>query len=94
MKNSTATSFAPGTSSTRGRLVAVEGEIGVGEVVDEVESVLPGQFDKPRQKRQVDALGCRVRREVDDERLGPRRHARNQVLKLREELFAVGDRVR
>ena len=59
--------------------------------MDEVEAVLAGQFDEPRKKRQVNGLGCRVRGEVDDQRLGPRGHARNEVFKLGEKLVAVGD---
>ena len=56
-----------------------------------MEAVFTGQFDQAREKGQVDALGRRVRREVDDERLGARSHARNQVLKLREKLLLVVD---
>ncbi len=36
-------------------------------------------------------LRGRVRREVDDERLGARGHARDEVFKLGQELFAVVD---
>ena len=50
-----------------------------------MEAVLAGQLDEAGEEGQVDALGGRVRREVDDERLGARSHARDQVLKLGEE---------
>ncbi len=71
--------FCAGNFEDAGRLVAVEAEVGVGEVVDEMEAVLAGQLDEAREERQVDALRGRVRREVDDERLGARDHARDQV---------------
>ena len=54
-----------------------------------MEAVLAGQFYEADQEGQFDTLGCRVRREVDDQRLGPRRHARNEFLKLLEELLLV-----
>ena len=46
---------------------------------------------RARKGRSTHSRG-RVRREVDDQRLGPRRHARNEVFKLREKLLLVVDR--
>ena len=83
--------FGAGNLKDAGRLVAVEGDVGVGEVLDEPEAVLAGERDEAREERQLDALCGRVRREVDDERLGARRHARDDLFKLREKAFLVVD---
>ena len=48
--------FGAGDLEDAGRLVAVEGDVGVGEVVDEVEAVLAGQLDEAGEEGQVDAL--------------------------------------
>ena len=48
--------FGAGNLEDAGRLVAVEGDVGVGEVVDEIEAVLAGELDEAREERQVDAL--------------------------------------
>ena len=83
--------FGAGDLEDAGRLVSVEAEVGVGEVVDEVESVLAGERDEAREEGQVDALRGGVRREVDDEGLGARGHARDEVFELGEKLVAVVD---
>ncbi len=83
--------FGAGDLKDAGGLVAVEGDVGVGEIVDEVEAVLAGELDEAREKGQLDALGGRVRREVDDQRLGARGHAWDQVFELREEGLLVVD---
>ena len=75
--------FGAGDFENTGRLVAVEAEVGVGEVVDEIEAVLMGERDEAREEGQLDGLRGRVRREVDDERLGARGHARDEVFQIR-----------
>ena len=54
--------------------------------------MLASQLNQPRQERKLNALRRRVRREVDDQRLGPRRHARDKVLKLLQELLLIVNR--
>ena len=55
----------------RRRLVAVEGGVGVGEVVDEDDVVLPGEGHQPVEPRQVDARGGGVVRERQHDHPGP-----------------------
>ena len=86
--------FCAGDFKHAGRLVAVEGDVGVGEVVDEMEAVFAGQFDEAGEEGQFDALGGGVGGEVDDERLGAGDHAGDEVLKLGEELLAGRGRAR
>ena len=59
--------------------------------MDEVEAVLAGQFDQAGEKGKFHALRSRIRREVDDQGLGTRRHARNEVFKLGKKFFRVHD---
>ncbi len=58
----------------RGRDVAVEGDVGVGEVVHEHELALPGQVDELLHQLGGGDLGRRIVREGDDDR--PRRGLR------------------
>ena len=57
--------FKPG-----GRLVAVEGDVRVGEVVDDQDVMLLCQSDDFFEERQIHALRRRIAREVDDQELG------------------------
>ena len=59
--------------------------------MDEVEAVLAGQLDQAGEKGKFDALGGRIRREVDDEGLGARGHARDEVFKLGKKFLGVHD---
>ena len=43
--------FGAGNLHDAGRLVAVEGDVGVGEVLDEIEAVLAGKLDEAREER-------------------------------------------
>ena len=52
--------LGPGHLQDRGGRVPVEGDVGVGEVVDQDDLVLPGELDQPGHPGQVDALGGRV----------------------------------
>ena len=70
--SSTATSSAPGHLEDRRRVVAVEAEVGVREVVDEQHLVLAGEVDHPLHEREVDARGRRVVRERQHDDLRPR----------------------
>ena len=49
--------FGAGDLEDTGRLVSVEAEVGVGEVVDEVEAILAGEGDEAREEGQLDGLG-------------------------------------
>ena len=68
--NSQPTSLAPGRQEAR-RLVAVEADVAVGEVVDHDEAVLLGQVDDLLEERLLDDRGRRVVRVVEDQDLGP-----------------------
>ena len=48
--------FGAGNFEDAGRLVAVEDEVGVGEVVDEVDAVLLAERDEALEEGEVDAL--------------------------------------
>ena len=54
--------------------------------------MLAGELDEARQERQLHALRRRVRGEVHDQRLRPRRHARNNLLELLQKLLLVVNR--
>src|SRR5580700_950741 len=56
-----------------------------------MEAVLAGQLDEAGEERQLDALGGGVGGEVDDEGLGARDHARDELFELGEKLLAVMD---
>jgi hypothetical protein len=76
----------------RRRLPAVEHDVGVREVVDDVDAVLTRKRDDLLEERQLDALRRRVRREVDDQHLRLREAGVDRLLQLREEVDVGGDR--
>ena len=74
------------------RLIAVECQIGIGQIVDDDEAMLLGRFDDALKKIQLDHLGRRVMRKADDQhlRLGP--GLPDRFFEMAEELFAGGQR--
>ena len=76
----------------RGRHVAVEAEVGVGEVVHHQALVLARKRDDATEEVELDHLGGGVVREVDDEglRLGP--GGAHRVLEARQEVGARQER--
>ena len=72
----------------RRRLPAVEADVGVGEVVHDVDAVFPRQLDDLLEERQLDALRGRIRREIDDEHLRLREAHLDRVLEFGEEIHA------
>ena len=67
--------LGPGDLQDRRRLVAVEGDVGIGEVVHEDDVVLTGEVDDALHPGQVDTRrgGVVGERQHDDARLGPGR---------------------
>jgi hypothetical protein len=80
--------LAPGNLKHAGRLVAVEGDVGIGEVVDEMEAVFAGQFDEAREEGQVDALVVGLEGKLTMRALGRGTMRGIRSSKLREELLA------
>ena len=70
----------------RRRLPAVEADVGVGEVVHDVDAVLAGERDDLLEERQLDALRGRIRREVHDQHLRLRERELDRALELGEEI--------
>jgi hypothetical protein len=73
-----------------GRAVAVEDQVGVGEVVDDVDAEVLAQRDQALEEGEVHALGGGVGGEVEDEQLGARVHAREFALEGGDEGGLVG----
>ena len=85
--------LGPGHLQDRRRRVPVEGDVGVGEVVDQHDLVLAGELDQAGHPGQVDALGGRVVGEGQHHhpRLGPCRLPRlHQVVEERLARAAAG----
>ena len=61
--------FRAGDFEDAGGAVAVEDEVGVGEVVDDVDAEFFAERDEPLEEGEVDALGGGVGGEVEDEQL-------------------------
>ncbi len=72
-------------------LVAVEGDIGVGEVADDGEAIFAGEFYDFVEERLLDANGRRVVRVVYDDELRTRVEVLAGVGDVGEEFFAVAD---
>ena len=73
----------------RGRLVAIEGEVGVGEVVHDHQTMLAREVDDFHEEVPVDAHRRRVVRKGEDQQLGLRPRQSRRLLEPREEI-AVG----
>ena len=76
----------------RGRLIAVETEVGVGEIVHHQNLILAGEIDHPLHEAQVDDRGGRIVREVHDHELRARPAAADRRHQLIEEFVAVAQR--
>ena len=72
----------------RRRLVVVEHDVGVGEVVHHQDVVLPRQRDDFLEELQIDALRGRIRREAEDQHLRLGRELADRALELGEEVDA------
>ena len=90
--NSIAMSLAPGTSRIARGLVAVEGDLRVGEVVQDHQVVGARELDDPLEEGQIDDMRRRVRRERHDQhlRLGP--GAADGLLEVLDEVRLVVQR--
>ena len=73
----------------RRRVVAVEADVGVGEVVHDDHLPLPAEVDHPLHELQVDARPGRVVREGDDEHAGLRPADLPRRLEVGEEVAGV-----
>ena len=60
----------PGDLEDGGGDVAIEDDVGVGQVVDHPDAVLPGDGDDPLEEVELDALGGGIAGEVDHQHLG------------------------
>src|ERR1019366_4703359 len=68
-----------------GGAVAVEDQVGIGEVVDDVDAEFLAQRHQALEEGEIDALGGGVGGEVEDEQLGAGVHARQFALEGGEE---------
>ena len=76
----------------RRRLPAIEADVGVGEVVDDIDAMLAGERDDLLEERQLDALRGRIRRKIEDQHLGLRERELDRVLELGEEIDSRRER--
>ena len=76
----------------RGRLVPVEGEVGVGEVVDDEQTVLAGEGDDPLHEVELDRRRGRVVRKREDHDARPWTGARVRLLEVGEEILVGSHR--
>ena len=74
----------------RRRLVAIEGDVGISEVVDHQDVVLAGERDHPLKKVEIDALGGRIARKTQDHHLGLWEGLSDRALELVEEIDTGG----
>ena len=72
--------FRAGNLHDRRRAVAVEDEIGVGEIVEEIDLLRAAEGDDALKESRVDDLRRGVRREVEQQHLRPRPHGGQLVL--------------
>ena len=70
----------------RRRAIAVEGDVGIGEVVHDIDFMATGDVDDLLEERQVDALAGRVRREVQDQHLRLRVRLLHRTVEFVEEI--------
>ncbi|CRI67327.1 hypothetical protein THIOKS1550019 [Thiocapsa sp. KS1] len=70
----------------RGGTIAVENDVGIGDVVDHPDPVLGGDIDDLLEEVQLDALRRRIPRKVQDQHLGLRPGVLDGALELLEEV--------
>ena len=90
--NSQPTSLAPFADEEARRLVAVEADVAVGEVVDHEEAVLLGQADDLLEEAGIDDRRRRVVGVVQDQDLGPGEQALADPGDVGQERFGVAAR--
>ncbi len=88
VKNSTAKSLRARHLHDRGRLQAVEGDVGVREVVHDVDAVAARERDHALEELEVDALRGRIAGEAEDHHLRLRERLADRALELGEEVHA------
>ncbi len=75
-----------------GRLVAIEDDVGISEIVDYPDVVLPGDLHHLLEELQFHALGGGVPGKVEHQHLGPRPGVLDRLLQLAEEVDALHQR--
>ena len=90
--------FRAGNLHHGGRAVAIEDEIGIGEVVEEIDLLGAAEGNDALEKCTIDGLGGGIRREVEQQHLRPRMHGWQFVLQAIEEAGGIihldGDHMR
>src|ERR1700691_1163723 len=84
--------FRAGHLHHRRRLVAVEAQVRVREILRDHDVVFARELDHPIHEMQIDRCGGRVVREIHDEELGPRPASIDRRHQLVEKFFAAPNR--